>query len=184
MNKGIAIVGMCGVGKSVAVDFFENLGYKKVYFGGITLDKLREENIEITPDNEKKMREGLREKLGMAAYAILSLPKIKSYLETDNVIIDGLYSWDELKVLKEEFNSNITIISIIADKNIRYNRLSKRDIRPFNNDEAKKRDLGEIENMAKGGPIAYADYFAFNNGTTEELEARLKEILNKINKNN
>lgn len=99
---------------------------------------MREENIEITPDNEKKMREGLREKLGMAAYAILSLPKIKSYLETDNVIIDGLYSWDELKVLKEEFNSNITIISIIADKNIRYNRLSKRDIRPFNNDEAKK----------------------------------------------
>ena len=78
MNKVIAIVGMCGVGKSVAVDFFENLGYKKVYFGGITLDKLREENIEITPDNEKKMREGLREKLGMAAYAILSLPKIKS----------------------------------------------------------------------------------------------------------
>ena len=33
MNKIIAIVGMCGVGKSVASEFLEELGYKKVYFG-------------------------------------------------------------------------------------------------------------------------------------------------------
>ena len=29
MNKIIAIVGMCGSGKSVACEYFENLGYKK-----------------------------------------------------------------------------------------------------------------------------------------------------------
>jgi dephospho-CoA kinase len=31
MNKIIAIVGMCGSGKSVASELLENLGYKKVW---------------------------------------------------------------------------------------------------------------------------------------------------------
>ena len=53
MNKIIAIVGMCGVGKSVASEFLEELGYKKVYFGGVTLEKMEVEGIECTPENEK-----------------------------------------------------------------------------------------------------------------------------------
>ena len=42
MNKIIAIVGMCGAGKSVASEYLEKIGYKKVYFGGITYEKLAE----------------------------------------------------------------------------------------------------------------------------------------------
>ena len=38
---------------------------------------MKEEKMEITPENEKKVREKLREKHGMAAMAILLLPKIK-----------------------------------------------------------------------------------------------------------
>lgn len=53
MNKIIAIVGMCGSGKSVACDILEEKGYKKVYFGGVTMDKLKEENLSVTPENEK-----------------------------------------------------------------------------------------------------------------------------------
>ena len=35
-------------------EFLEELGYKKVYFGGVTLEKMEEEGIECTPENEKK----------------------------------------------------------------------------------------------------------------------------------
>ena len=77
MNKIIAIVGMCGSGKSVACDYLIQRGFEKVYFGGVTLDKLKEENLEINPENEKYIREKLRSELGMAAYAIILLPKIK-----------------------------------------------------------------------------------------------------------
>ena len=59
MNKIIAIVGMCGSGKSVACDILEEKGYKKVYFGGVSMDKLKEENLSVTPENEKMMREKL-----------------------------------------------------------------------------------------------------------------------------
>lgn len=181
MNKIIAIVGMCGSGKSVVVDYFTKNNYKKVYFGGITLEKMQEEGIEITPENEKLMREGLRAKYGMAAYAILSLPKIREYFSEGNVIIDGLYSWDELITLQEEFGSNIKVIAVVVDKKVRYNRLRDREIRPLNIEEATKRDISEIENIAKGGPIAYADYYVFNNGDVEDLNNRLDAITSDIN---
>ena len=56
MNKIIAIVGMCGSGKSIATEYYEKLGFKKVYFGGVTIEKLKEEKktiIVLTHELEK-----------------------------------------------------------------------------------------------------------------------------------
>lgn len=178
MGRIIAIVGMCGSGKSVACDYLESIGYKKVYFGGVTMDKLKENGLEVTPENEKMMREKLRKDLGKGAYATLLLPKIKELAKNNNVVLDGLYSWDELMILNKEFD--MTTIAIVADKSLRYGRLSKREIRPFTKEEAIKRDISEIENIAKSGPIAYADYYIFNNGTVLEFNERLEEILKTI----
>ena len=179
MNKIVAIVGMCGSGKSIASDYYEARGYKKVYFGGVTMDQLKKEGLDITPENEKMMRERLRKEYGMAAYAILLLPKIEEYAKESNVVLDGLYSWDELVVLKEKFN-DLKVISIVVDKEIRYNRLSVREVRPFTFEEAKNRDISEIENLAKGGPIAYADYYILNNGGLEEYNNELDRITKLI----
>lgn len=180
MNKIIAIVGMCGSGKSIASDILVELGYQKVYFGGVTLEKLKEKGLEITPENEKMMREKLREDLGMGAFAKILLPKIKELSQDNNVVLDGLYSWDEYKILSDELGKNIKTIAIVTDKKIRYKRLSSREVRPLTKKEAQNRDLAEIENIAKAPPIAYADYFIFNNGTLEEYKERLKEILKEI----
>lgn len=182
MNKIIAIVGMCGVGKSVASEILEDIGYSKVYFGGVTMDKLKEEDIEITPENEKMMRERLRSEYGMGAYAIILLPRIKELAKEGDVVLDGLYSWDELKILKEELGDALSIIAVIADKKLRYNRLSVREVRPFTYEEAIKRDISEIENIAKAGPIAYADYYIDNNHDLETYKNRLLQILEVIGK--
>ena len=180
MNKIIAIVGMCGAGKSVASEYLENIGYKKVYFGGITYNRLRELGIERTPETEKKMREDLRKEYGMGCYAILSLPLIREYYKVGNVVIDDLYSWSEYKVLTEEFGDNVILIGVVADKELRYSRIAIRPGRNYNREEAKDRDLSELENLEKGLPIAYADYYVFNNGTLDEYRARLEEILKQI----
>ena len=74
----------------------------------------------------------------------------------------------------------MTTIAVVADKKLRYDRLSKRIVRPFNNEDAIKRDVSEIENIAKAGPIAYADYYIFNNGTIVDFHKRLDEILKNI----
>ena len=180
MNKIVAIVGMCGSGKSIASDILEKKGFKKVYFGGVTLEKLKEKGLEVTPENEKMMREKLREDLGMGAFAKILLPKIKELSIENNVVLDGLYSWDEYKILNEELGKDMKTIAIITDKKIRYKRLTERKVRPLTKKEAKERDLAEIENIAKAPPIAYADYFILNNGTLEEYEKRLEEIIKQI----
>lgn len=180
MNKIIAIVGMCGSGKSVASEILENKGYKRVYFGGVTMDKLKEKGLEVTPENEKMMREKLREDLGMGAFATILLPKIKELAQIDHVVLDGLYSWDEYKILNDEFGKQLVTIAIVCDKKIRYNRLKIREIRPLTKKEAEARDLAEIENIAKAPPIAYADYYIFNNGTLDNYRKRLDEILKEL----
>lgn len=180
MGKIIAIVGMCGSGKSVASDYLVEKGYKKVYFGGVTMEKLKENNMEITPENEKYMREKLREELGMAAYAKILLPRIIEYAEDSDVVLDGLYSWDEYVVLKDKLGDKLKMIAIIATRSLRYSRLNVRDFRPLTNEEAEKRDIAEIENLAKGGPIAMADYFILNDSTKEDYINSLENILNNI----
>ena len=180
MGKIIAIVGMCGSGKSVASDYLVNKGYQKVYFGGVTMEKLKENNMEITPENEKYMREKLRKDLGMAAYAKILLPRIEEFEKNGDVVLDGLYSWDELVILKEKLGSKLNVVAIIADRELRYSRLSIREIRPLTREEAEARDIAEIENLAKGGPIAFADYFLLNNLGIDEYINNLENILNNI----
>lgn len=180
MNKIIAIVGMCGSGKSIASNYYESIGFKKVYFGGVTIDKLKENGLEINEKNEKYMREKLRKEYGMGAFATLLLSKIEDSVKEGNVILDGLYSWEELVILKDEFKDNLVVLAIIVDKDIRYKRLLNRDVRPLSNDEALSRDISEIENLSKGGPIVYADYYLFNNDSLECFYKNIEEVTKKI----
>ena len=62
--KILAVVGMSGSGKSVAVDYLTSLGYPKIYFGGMILREMERRGIVDTPENEKKFREEIREKEG------------------------------------------------------------------------------------------------------------------------
>ena len=180
MNKVIAIVGMCGSGKSIASDMLVEKGYEKVYFGGVNMEKLQENNLEVTPENEKMMREKLRAELGMGAFAKILLPRIKEYAKSKNVVLDGLYSWDEYEIIDADLGDALKVIAIVADKELRYSRLKDREIRPLTKEEAKARDLAEIENIRKAPPIAYADYYVLNNGTLEEYRDRLEEIIKEL----
>ena len=181
MNKIIVVVGMCGVGKTVACDYLESLGLDRIYFGAITFEKLQEEGLDVNPDNERMMRERLRKEGGMGLFATLNLPKLEKLVKKNNVVVESLYSWDELKIVQEKFKEQVITVSIVADKELRYSRLAKRDVRPFSKEDAIKRDITEIENIAKAGPIAYADYFIDNNGTIEEFHQRIDDLLEKVN---
>lgn len=180
MNRVVAVVGMCGSGKSVATDLFVANHWEKVYFGGVTLDTLKERGMEITPDNERMIREELREKYGQAAYAVKLLPKIKELLLAGNVVADGLYSWSEYKYLQENLEGALTILCIISDRKDRYGRLENRPVRPLSAGEATGRDIAEIENLEKGGPIAIADHYIVNNGTKEDLERQVLEYIRSL----
>ena len=64
--KILAIVGMPGAGKSVAVDYLTDQGYPKGYFGGMIYKEMEKRGIERTEDgeSEKQFREMIRETEG------------------------------------------------------------------------------------------------------------------------
>ncbi|MBR4287961.1 MAG: AAA family ATPase [Clostridia bacterium] len=177
MNQVIALVGMCGSGKSVCCEVFRECGWDYVYFGGVTMRELEKRGLERNEKNEKSVREELRKTYGPAAFAILLKDEIKEKLKDGHVCLDGLYSWSELKVLKEALGERLTVLAIITERKKRYGRISQRVIRPLTPLEAESRDVAEIENMEKGGPIAMADFFIFNDGDLESFRQKTREII-------
>lgn len=91
-NKLVCVVGMTGSGKSVVSDRLVDNGFQFLRFGQITLDYITEYNLKLCEVTEKEVREGFRKEHGMAAYAILNMPKIDELLRKGNVVGDGLYS--------------------------------------------------------------------------------------------
>ena len=182
--KILALVGMSGSGKSVAVDYLTDKGYPKVYFGGMIYKEMEKRGIPRSEDGEteKKFREEIRETEGKDWVVRQVIAETKDLIAAGQkrIILDGVYSWTEYKTLKHEFPTNLTFIAIVVDKKLRYERVASRPDRPFNAAAIRERDRSEIENLEKGGPIAAADYYILNNGTTTALESRLDEILKEV----
>jgi dephospho-CoA kinase len=178
--KVVAIVGMTGAGKSEVARVFEEHGFEKVRFGDITDEELKNRGLELNEENERYIREQLREKHGMAAYARLNLPRIDSSLKSSNVVVDGLYSWEEYILLKEYYGEQFTTVAVWASLVIRQARLADRKERALTRDEANSRDKAEIENLNKGGPIAMADFTIVNENSLEELEKETERLLSAL----
>ncbi len=175
--KVVSIVGMAGAGKSAVARVFEVGGFKKVRFGDITDEEVKKRGLELSEENERVVREQLRKEHGMAAYAILNLPRIDALLKSSNVVVDGLYSWEEYELLKARYGGKFNVVAVCASPDTRYKRLAGRKVRPLTAEEAASRDKAEIENSNKGGPIALADFTIINESSLEELQKEAKLVL-------
>jgi dephospho-CoA kinase len=175
--KVVSIVGMAGSGKSEVARIFENNGFAKVRFGDVTDSEIAKRGLKLNEENERHVRQQLRKEHGMSAYAKLSLPRIDSLLKSADVIVDGLYSWEEYTLLKSRYGDHFAVVAVWASPETRYKRLAKRAVRPLTAEEAASRDIAEIKNINKGGPIAMADFMVVNESSLEALERETKMVL-------
>ena len=182
MSKAVAVVGMCGSGKSVLCSYFTDMGWSSVYFGGVAVSELKKNGIPVTEANERQIREQLRADLGMGAFAVILKDEILDKLSRGNVVLDGLYSWSEYVILKELLGDNLIVLAVVTNSEIRKERLKNRPVRPLTAEMVDSRDVAEIENSEKGGPIAKADYYIMNNGTERELKQQFDEFMVWFNK--
>jgi dephospho-CoA kinase len=174
----LAVVGMCGSGKSEIVKYLKNKFSAPVaYFGDATFEQLKKERMPVNEKNERYMREKIRQKFGMGAYAILNLPKIKNLArENKVVIVESLYSWSEYKILKQAFGEKFKVVAAIASPAVRQKRMARRLERPLKKKDVLARDYSEIENIEKGGPIVMADYLIVNEGNLRDLYKKLNVL--------
>lgn len=179
--RALALVGMPGAGKTLCAQHLKARGFYQFRFGGIVTDEVVRRGWSLTPDNERIVREELRDKEGMDVMAKRALPLLKTALETHPcIVIDGLYSWSEFKTLSRDLDAELIIIAIFSPRALRYQRLTTRVERPLTLEEARERDYREIEMLEKGGPIAIADYTLVNDRSPEQLLADLDALVEKL----
>jgi dephospho-CoA kinase len=180
--KIIAFVGLAGSGKSTAVEYLTQKGYPKVYFGGIILEEVKKRGLELTQNNEQPIREELREKEGKDFVVKRIITQIHDLVAAGQhrIVADGLYTWTEYKALKHEFPGELTVVAVVAPRQLRHRRLAERPVRPLTSTESDQRDWAEIENLEKGGPIAIADFYVANDHDLPYLHQQIDTIVEGI----
>lgn len=178
--KVVSIVGMTGAGKSEVARVFEENGFTRIRFGDVTDEEIGKRGLELNEENERYIRELLRKQHGMSAYARLNLPRIDSALKHSDVVIDGLYSWEEYTFLRNHYGEDLYVVAVLASPGTRYARLTGRLNRGLTLEEAAGRDRAEIENINKGGPIAMADFTIINESSLENLRQEARRIISAL----
>jgi dephospho-CoA kinase len=173
----VSIVGMTGAGKSEVAQVFEENGFIRIRFGDLTDEEMKKRGLEPNEKSERLVRELLRQEHGMAAYAKLNLSRIEQALKNSDVVIDGLYSWEEYNYLKARYGEKLYVVAVWSSPMTRYARLNNRSNRRLTLEEAVKRDRAELENINKGGPIAMADFTIINESSLANLRKEAKRVL-------
>jgi dephospho-CoA kinase len=176
----VALVGMTGSGKSEVSSHLASQGFPAIRFGQVVVDEIANRGWQLNPKNERTIREELRATEGMDVCARRCLPAIrKAFEKSPLVVIDGLYSWSEYRTLRAALGEDLILLLVYTSKATRYQRLKVRLERPLTSQEAEERDIKEIENIEKGGPIAFADFALLNDGTKAELLAGVDDLLER-----
>ena len=180
--KIIAFVGLAGSGKSSAVEYLTQKGYPKIYFGGIIYKAMAEAGIEVTWETQQTFREEIREKEGKDFVVKRAVKEARDLIAAGQhrIVLDGLYTWSEYRILKHEFPGEMTVVAIVTPKHLRKQRMASRPERPMTSEEVDERDWTEIENLEKGGPIAIADYFVHNDSDLDSLHTQVDSVLKDV----
>ena len=177
----LALVGMAGAGKTLCAQYLAARGFYQFRFGGIVTDEVRQRGLPITPENEKAVREELREQEDMDAIAKRALPYLQEALKTRSVIIiDGLYSFSEYTMLRKRLAAELILVAIVCPRALRHERLVNRPERPLNLTQAEERDYREIKKLEKGGPIALADYYLTNDGEPQAVYDQIDVLIERL----
>ncbi len=184
--KLIAIAGMPGSGKGTLTDYLQDeRQFPVVHFGNMVYEEVQRLGLNNVKD-EKFVREDMRKQDGKEVLAKRAANKADELLKSGApiIVLDGLYSWSEYKYLANKYGDQLLLLAVTAPRHLRYERALGRDEahRKYTSaEQIRERDYAEIENLEKGGPIAFADYTIVNDGTPEQLLEKLDSILKNLN---
>lgn len=185
MKSGTIIIGITGAfgsGKSTAADFFGIRGFKKITLAQFLEKEANRRGIKkITRKILQDIGNQWRKKYGkgiLAKKACLLLRKKK----IKRGVIDGIRNIGEIDELRK--SDNFTLIAIIADRKVRFERLQKLKRRETLTWELftrlDRRDLGlgqKATGLQVAGCVAMADVFINNNDSIGKFKEKLREFL-------
>lgn len=174
----VCFTGMPGAGKSTIAGGLKSRGYRVINMGDAVRAEARRRGMEPTGANLGSLMLELRERDGPSAIAQLIRPQITA-AASDVVLIDGIRSDDEIRLLKTL--GDVKILSVHASTDTRFDFLTRRgrsdDPRDKENfDQRDARELG----VGISTSIALADESISNNNlTVEQLIDRAASVIER-----
>lgn len=172
----VCLTGMPGAGKSTIANGLKEKGFEIINMGDAVRAEAEKRNLEPTSQNLGKLMLELREKNGPGAVAELIKPSIENS-NSNVIVIDGIRSNDEIKVLKK--SANVKLLSILASTDTRFTFLHDRG----RSDDPKSREIFEERDnrelsVGVGKSIESADESISNNELTKDelIEAAYQVI--------
>lgn len=181
----IGITGTIGAGKGEVVEYLKKKGFTHFSAREFILNEVRKRGLEANRDNTTSVANDLR-KAGGPGYIIESLYKMAEATEKDSVI-ESVRAIGEVNFLRAQ--ENFTLLAVDADPKIRYERVIERKsaldhvtFEKFLSDEQREMLSSDPTKGSISDCIKLADFKLMNDGTREELYAKVEEILEKLPK--
>lgn len=175
----ICLTGMPGAGKSTVANFLKEKGFFVITMGDVIREKAKEKNLPLDDKSLGELMKDFRRTHGNDIIAILTVNRIKELKDKCLVVVDGIRSYDEFKVLKNI--GFVKLLAIHASSNIRYEHIINRERSdtPANHESFLQRDEREM-NVGISKAIALADESISNNNLTiNDLKLQVEKIIEK-----
>jgi dephospho-CoA kinase len=177
----VGLAGMPGAGKSLVVKTAQQEGYAVVIMGDVIREETRKRGLELNPKNMGEVMLELRKAGGNTIIAEKCIPKIKK-TRNKKVIVDGLRSLYEVDAFKALF-PKFTLLAVHASPETRFKRLyrRRRSDDPDGWELFRERDMRELS-VGLGNTIAMAEHLIINEKNRGYAEAKVREILRRVEK--
>lgn len=182
----LGITGTNGAGKGTVVEYLvKKEGFGHFSASGLITEEIIKRNLPVNRDNMILVANDLRAKNG-AGYIALELLK-RAGESQENRIIESIRTLGEVGELKRRGGM---LLAVDADQKLRYERIKKRggekdgvSYEEFAEQEKKEMMSEDPNKQNLTACRKMADFLIENNGTIEELEQKINEILKIIKKN-
>jgi len=179
----IGITGTIGAGKGTIVDFLvKNRGFKHFSARGFITEEIERRGLEVNRDNMVLVANDLRTKNSPSYVADRLFEQALS--SGKNCVIESLRTIGEIESLRQK--GNFVLLAVDADPKTRYERVFDRggvtDTISFEKFLEQEKIEMESDNPNKQNLrrcIEMADFVIDNNGTLDDLQKEIENILVK-----
>lgn len=177
----VLVAGLPGSGKTALSEYLSRKGFSRVTMGDVIRRRLMKRGAPVSVQTMMEEARALRRSLGPAGVAILLVEELKEQGVTPPLVVDGVRSLDELAVIAKEVKGCHVLVYVHANPMTRFLRLlgRGREGDPKSVEEFLARDKQEL-GFGLAQLAALADFVVVNEGSVEELYARVEEILGRI----
>ncbi len=180
----IGLTGSLAAGKGVVSDFLKKQGFAYLSLSDELREYLKENKIELTRENLQNEGNKLRQEKGAGVLAEMVKEKIINQ-QYRKAIVDGIRNPAEVEILKKM--KNFFLVAVDAPKESRFKRMQERNREsdPITWEyflKVDKRDQGEENPLGQQVRkcMNKADFMLINDGSFEEVEIKVRELYNKL----